>query len=49
MILFMVLLVDEAKILVAHDSEEWVKLWSDYREAKLPDFKPFDDLPKIPV
>ena len=33
---------DEKKIWVARESEEWVKFWTDYRQANLPEFKPFD-------
>jgi hypothetical protein len=38
---------DNKKIWVARESEEWVKFWSDYKKANLPEFKHFDDLPKV--
>jgi hypothetical protein len=37
---------DEKQIWVARESEEWVKLWNDYRKANLRDFVLFEDLPK---
>ena len=36
---------DAKQIWVARESEEWVKLWNDYRKANLKDIKLFDDLP----
>jgi len=38
---------DDEKIWVARESEEWVKFWSDYRKANLPEFKLFDNLPVV--
>jgi len=38
---------DNKRIWVARESEEWVKLWSDYKKANLPEFMLFDDLPKV--
>ncbi|MFA5315906.1 MAG: TAXI family TRAP transporter solute-binding subunit, partial [Dehalococcoidales bacterium] len=38
---------DEKKIWVARESEEWLKLWNDYREANLREFTPFYDLPGV--
>jgi hypothetical protein len=40
---------DEKKIWVARESEEWVRFWTDYRQANLPEFKLFDDLPGATV
>ena len=38
---------DNNKIWVARESEEWVKLWNDYRKANLPEFRLFDNLPRV--
>lgn len=35
---------DEKKIWVNRDNEEWVKFWTDYRKANLPEFRHFADL-----
>jgi hypothetical protein len=42
-------LADEKRIWVARENKEWIKFWTDYRKANLPEFTQFDSLPKINV